>query len=149
MTTVAYKDGIMASDSLITDGSARVGHVRKIGYVNGWLYGFAGGLASCQMIEQWIKEGADPEHRPNRRMSKGTQLLMVHESAPKSILMFDDGEATRFETNQISIGTGSEYAVGAMLHGAGAKEAVKLAAKVDTKTGGKIISRSFKKGVDA
>jgi ATP-dependent protease HslVU (ClpYQ) peptidase subunit len=65
--------------------------------------------------------------------------------------LFPNGKLVRYDSSldtpisvkaPQAIGTGSDVAVGAMLAGASAREAVKIASKVDVYTGGKITSYS-------
>ena len=57
MTTIAYRDGILAADSLVTLGSTKVhGSYQKIRRIGEYLVGTAGSVADCQAFVVWLKE---------------------------------------------------------------------------------------------
>lgn len=138
MTTIAYKDGIIAYDSretmgnqIITDSSEK-----RIDE-NGVSYFPAGAIADIhQMIG--LNSGSQAEKVDCCAIAvEGGKLYYTGKN--------DDDGFWRSERDldiPFAIGSGSEYALGAMDSGCTAEEAVKIAAGRDTGTGGKI--RTFK-----
>jgi ATP-dependent protease HslVU (ClpYQ) peptidase subunit len=132
MTTIAYRDGVLASDSLVTLGNTKVhGRYQKIRRLGGYLIGTAGSVAACQNFIDWVKAGDDEDPPPKGEYSalvidpKGR----VREMENGNVLPVPRG--ARF----FAIGSGAPYALAAMYAGATATEAVKIAAKIDTSTG--------------
>lgn len=132
MTTIAYRDGVLASDSLVTLGSTKVhGSYQKIRRVGGHLIGTAGSVAACQSFIDWVRCGDDESPPPKGEYNA---LIIdprgrVREMENGSVLPVPRG--AKF----FAIGSGAPYALAAMYAGASATEAVKIAAKIDTSTG--------------
>lgn len=132
MTTIAYRDGVLAADSLVTLGSTKVhGSYQKIRRIGDHIIGTAGSVASCQAFIDWIRMG-DGETLPPK--GEYNALIIdprgrVREIENGSVLPVPRG--AKF----FAIGSGSPYALAAMYAGANAAEAVKIAAKIDTSTG--------------
>lgn len=137
MTTIAYRDGILAADTLIS-GNTRSGHMRKIGKIGNILYGGCGSASLVSGFMSWVRAGM-----------VGTPILSVmsgdqHNSA--SGLVFFEDHIIRFEPAgsfmktavYYAEGSGEEVALGAMYAGATALEAVRAAAEWDLFTGGEI-----------
>lgn len=132
MTTIAYRDGVLAADSLVTLGDTKVhGRYHKIVRIGGHLIGTAGSVAACQNFLDWLREGDEDSVPP-----KGEY---------KALVVNPKGKVREFEGGSLlpvprgakfySIGSGAPYALAAMYAGATATEAVKIAAKIDTSTG--------------
>lgn len=132
MTTIAYRDGVLASDSLVTLGNTKVhGSYQKIRRIGDHLLGTAGSVAACQQFIDWVKSGNDEDPPPKGEYSA---LIIdprgrVREMENGSVLPVPRG--AKF----FAIGSGAPYALAAMYAGATATEAVKIAAKIDTSTG--------------
>lgn len=146
MTTIAYKDGVMAADTLISYGDSRIGFIDKIGKVPaqipgvfkgaffGALYGTTGAFRDVEKVHVWAKShGLDPAMAPD--LDKDTCILMIDAS----------GQAYNFERaapwspfrmirNCTAIGSGGPEARGALLAGATAQQAVEIAAELDAHT---------------
>lgn len=143
MTTVAWDGVTLAGDSQWMVGSTRVGgspKVRRLTAPNGRrvLFGFAGDSAYMQAYLHWLAGGAQPT------ASGGSwQILMIDEE--RDIYYRHDGSPywDRFGRRPCAIGNGTRYAVGAMAAGADAVQAVKIARRLDTDTGGRIRAVRF------
>lgn len=134
MTTVVYRDGVLAADSLVTLGETKAhGNMRKISRIHDHLVGIAGGVADCDEFIQWCKAGgAETGTEP----PKGQYGAIVVQPNGK-VLEFECGRCLprMSKTKFYAIGSGAPYALAAMYAGASAVEAVKIAAKIDTNTG--------------
>lgn len=134
MTTVAYRDGIIASDSLITSGGARAGlTARKIRKIGGALVAGCGFIGELERFVSWVAggmKGDDP-----LRGGETTALLI----APgQPLLMFAGAGPWAVESDFIAMGSGEDFAFGAMAHGASAVEAVEIAIRFDVYSGGPV-----------
>jgi ATP-dependent HslUV protease subunit HslV len=136
MTTIAYRDGVLAADSLVTLGDTKVhGRYHKIVRIEGHLIGTAGSVAACQHFLDWLREATGEDGEDSAPPKGEYKALVVN---PK-------GKVREFESGSLlpvprgakffSIGSGAAYALAAMYAGASAADAVKIAAKIDTSTG--------------
>ncbi|QIG71165.1 putative HslV family peptidase protein [Rhizobium phage RHph_TM39] len=138
MTTVAYRNGILAADSLINVSGTRVGKIVKVRRINDYLVGFSGDVA-CSM--RFIR-GFELSEFKYPVPSDMTALIVDRKNR---VMRVEGGEFFEFlRTDYDSIGSGFNFALGAMAHGANAVDAVKCAMKHDVYTGGRIMSISFK-----
>lgn len=139
MTTIAYRDGVLAADSLTTRGGTIDGHVRKIDRRDdGLLIAATGSLAYNSMFRAWALAGmaGDPPKSPNEDAGGGTGVLFW----PDGRVEFYEAEG-RFSLDAPyhAIGCGFQIALGAMFAGADAETAVRAAVAHDTCTGGEVI----------
>lgn len=132
MTTIAYKDGVLAADTLMTSGGARCGYQAKIERRGRLVLGHAGVRSNYEAFRDWIAAGA-----PGRFTCKDGNVFVI---APGELpLVWGDGDTPWRETEPFwALGAGERYAVGAMAQGASARKAVKVAMQFDTATGGEV-----------
>lgn len=134
MTTIAYRDGIMAADSRYTNGWGNFGVVKKIFKTDKGLFGISGSI-NPDIIENvlsynrvWLKE--------NNKLVENVGLIHVDTSGR----ILSTGEDSDWCWNDysdrefFSIGSGGKYADGAMAAGASAEMAVRLASTLDIYT---------------
>ncbi|WP_315768415.1 MULTISPECIES: hypothetical protein [unclassified Bradyrhizobium] len=133
MTTVAYKSGVMAADTLIIKGSTKFGHVTKIvRRDDGALCGCSGNLNWAQAFHRWFLAGeiGDPPE-----LSEYDTGLIARNGEPE-VDVFEQGGSYRCKVNWTAIGSGKEYAFGAMCAGADAEQAVEIACIYDPASAG-------------
>lgn len=143
MTTIAYRDGIMAADSLITGGSIRIGATAKMGRLaQGGLYGCSGWIALLEVIVPWLEKGAPIAERPKLPDDGEFHMLVVW---PSGTVTDFDKRLQRIDVDGefFASGSGYELALGAMAMGATARQAVEVAARFDVYTGGRISTLSL------
>ena len=137
MTTVAYKDGVIAYDGLIVAGGEKVDieHDKRIrvGNIN---FFWAGALHQTDfLIESFLNQGYTAPEK-----IKDVQAIVWDGHELWQCGFYEDG-FIRYRENPkfaLAIGSGGQFAVGAMEAGASAKKAVEIAAKRDLCTGGRI-----------
>lgn len=135
MTTIAYRDGVMAADSRFTEdseaGGTRLGRCEKLYRREHAIVGLAGESAPGLVFLDWYDKGAAIADRPE---------LLVHGEADFSALVLRaDGlysydkwcRGEKVLNKFWAIGSGAKAALGAMEHGASAAEAVKIACRID------------------
>lgn len=132
MTTVCYRDGILAGDSLVTVGGATKvhGEYRKVRRIGDHLVGTSGGVADCERFVNWLMSGEDTEP------PKGEYAALV--VTPRGRVREVEGGLplpSPRKAKFFAIGSGAPFALAAMYAGADAVTAVKIAAKIDTATG--------------
>lgn len=144
MTTIAYRDGILAADRLAQLDGAVSGLVTKVQVpVADGIYravGIAGTLAELQRVMWWANTenefGDTPQALPPPKLSAGTVALLIDASGDVGYLEEDAEALITIDAPFHARGSGREFALGAMAQGATAIEAVQVAARFDTKTGG-------------
>ena len=143
MTTIAYKDGKLCSDSKVSWGSGAVPiDFPKLYNIEGHWYGFAGNLVDIEYVKQYLIEGEivvkDTHEMEMLRVShyKKEKLISVEIG-----WVGPTGQPTFFDITEsyMAVGSGKDLAMAAMMAGASAKEAVEIACKLDDHTGGEVI----------
>lgn len=127
MTTIAYKDGVMAADEQNSWHSATVNKLWRL--KDGSVIGFAGARDQGLEALAWIK---------NTDLPKPTvdDLHILRAYPDGRLSVYKERLVEVFlEEDVFAIGSGSEYAMGAMAAGGRAIDAVKIAAMFDPSTG--------------
>lgn len=136
MTTIAYRDGVIAADSLISMGDVRAGSVVKIVRVpGGGLAGAAGELGGMYRFLEWAHYGGEETTADFAGCEIDGFLVR-----PDGTLLVTDslGGVSPIKAPFHAVGSGRELALGAMAAGADAVEAVKIAVRFDTRSGGPV-----------
>jgi hypothetical protein len=138
VSVVAFKDGVMAADSRAYGGRGQYSPGRKhkahrlddgsrLGIVSAV-------LGEPEKFLAWFKAGADAEawkgDKPDLR------ALLVRPSG--EVFLYEDSitPSGPIQCQFYAIGSGSDFAIGAMAMGAAAAEAVEIAAMFDSNCGG-------------
>lgn len=138
MTTIAYKDGIIAYDSIVTcNGVVVYKDYDKSAVVDGVWFFIAGAVCDyADITSDWFS--------PKRRTFSASALV-VDETKNIFECGYSDGKMWRerlFEDKFIAIGSGWQFALMAMDFGLSSEDAVKKASERCLYTGGTI--RTFK-----
>lgn len=141
MTTIAWKNGVVATDSQSTSSYKRFDAVKACridkGPFTGHVLAFAGLYALFGVIKAQVESG---ELQP---ISTGS------DDGDATVLLIGRRIAYRMESQNMTpvevkspyaIGSGECFAMGAMLAGAEAEDAVRIASRLDIYTGGKVRS---------
>lgn len=140
MTTIVYRDGVLASDSLSSSGScadpAPFPKIRRLR--DGRLFGICGSLSLFGPFLEWLEKGGP---RPE---AKDSSILVISADGKSAVNYEDGGFFPQSVSPWIAIGSGYAVAQGALHMGASAKRAVQIAALVDNSTGGEVISLSVR-----
>lgn len=135
MTTIAYKDGVIAYDSRQTRNSAIVSdNAPKCQVVDGVSFFLSGAVCDEKaLIAAYFGTASPVPVECSGYVVDGGKLMMVgHDD--KTGIWKQELELS----NPDAIGSGAAYAVAAMDMGASAEDAVKAAMKRDIYTGGTI-----------
>ncbi|MCL2714611.1 MAG: hypothetical protein FWD68_08550 [Alphaproteobacteria bacterium] len=140
MTTIAYRDNVLAADGRVTLGDLIVGEAcRKITRLaDGSLFALCGDDTHEAALIEWLDNIADGgawEPPP-----KGEEFTAIHVEDSGISVYHGDGENFRTYpyTGFAAWGSGADLAIGAMEMGATAAEAVKVACRRNMATGGTI-----------
>jgi len=131
MTTVAYKDGVMAADRAIS-GGGHIGTTRKVTRrkSDGSLIGFCGTVSVCQRWVEWFlagERGTAPTLGTDE--DSASQIMVVRPDG--TVENHDRYGKAMFEAPYYAMGSGADYALGAMAFGASARQAVASSIKHD------------------
>jgi ATP-dependent protease HslVU (ClpYQ) peptidase subunit len=143
MTTIAYKDGVMAADSRCTVGSEgggdRVFRCEKLFHRHGALIGTAGESGSGLIFVDWYGSGDDA---PSELIDGGAEFDCIVVDVKGAIWLFDRWcKGERVLEPFWAVGSGAKAALGAMHAGASAKRAVEIACKIDPWSAPPIITK--------
>lgn len=151
MTTIAVDldRREIAADSQDTDDSGQKYDCKKLFKVNGHIIATAGGsyagLLFVEWFDQWEHE-PDWEDRPdlvNLDAEEDFECMVIR---PDGTLYTVNRLFVPYEQNrnrQIAIGSGGKAARAAMMAGCTPTEAVQIAKKIDTYTGGRVVTMSL------
>ena len=152
MTTVAFKDGVMASDSrAVSEAIGITAPCKKIYSVaigknrKPHLIGFSGHNSSCMMFLEWFK--TRDETLRGRILTHCGNDKGFHAMIWDGKKLSDADELCVVETvddEYYAIGSGATHAITAMDCGKNAMQAVRYAARRDIYTGGRIVTARLK-----
>jgi ATP-dependent protease HslVU (ClpYQ) peptidase subunit len=140
VTTIAYKDGVVAADSQVSCGDMRDSTITKIARnPAGDLCGASGNASFMFAFLKWFSDGEKGE-APVPSENDGGIIFR----AKGAIELYEHPGPCPFVVvaKMYAAGSGRKLALGAMAFGASAEEAVKVAAQYDIYTSGKIVTLS-------
>lgn len=147
MTAIAYRDGVMAGDSLtiITskESDIKTADPLKVAKYKGYLFGLAGN--DCPKMEDFRKWWY-PYRKADKAPKMGQKLRF------EALVVGPDGMVQQWDERGVwelikqpfwAIGSGSHVCMGAMEFGATARQAVEAAIKWAPGVGGKVYVRKL------
>lgn len=140
MTTIAYRNGILAADTRVTIGGSAVGRMIKIARREDGALAFAAGAAGYNhAFLNWFMQG-EKEKPPEAKLCDNLidRGVIVH-SEGGMITVFEPDGKFEFSAPYCAIGSGRDIALGVMHHGGSAEQAVEAAIHHDNDTGGSIV----------
>lgn len=139
MTTIAWDGKTMAADRQMTLGSMRHANTQSklhIGTYHGMpaLFAGAGTKVYSAAVIEWLLLGMPDERKPE--MPESPDSFTVFVVTELGLHLFVDSlRAIPLGVTKYAIGTGEDYARGAMAAGASAKRAVEIACEFDINSG--------------
>lgn len=140
MTTIAYRDGVLAADSRAYSGDkVPIGFKKKIHrLVDGARFGVSTtSVGGDQLIRRWIEGGCKEVANDSLKPESFTAILVKADGSvfyANNNLEWSGPLSAEF----IAIGSGEQFALGAMAMGATAEEAVEAAIRLDPWSDGEI-----------
>lgn len=135
MTAIAYRDGILAADSLITQDGNRCGFAKKIAQgPSGLLGATAGSLGDNALFLSWVEKDCEGDSPP---FGDNFDALIVFPDR-RTVYVARTGVFCEFDAPFCALGSGSAVCLGAMEAGAGAQQAVEAAVKHEIGCGGPV-----------
>jgi len=146
MTTVAYKDGVIAGDTMLTSCQDTLeGYCTKIGKNGDFLTGISGELTPISTYLKWFHsfDTFAMKHFDDWTELDGTfRAILVHRDGRRwSVGPF--GVTCEVTMDLTAIGSGEDLAKGALAAGATPAEAVAIAIQFDPYSGGKVDTLAF------
>ncbi len=129
MTTIAYRDGVLAGDTRVTDGDIVCPEkIRKVFKLrNGCLFGHAGDADEGEMLKRAVAKSL-----PTPKVRNSDAICVM----PNGDVLFFEGKCwTKIDAPFAALGSGRKFAYGAMQVGASAKDAVRAACKLEKHSG--------------
>lgn len=135
MTTIAYRDGVMASDSGCYTGGAEHAWTRKLAAgKDGTLYGVTGGAAECETFLTWVDAGEEAATRPIPRQIGASEdyrssfAVLIAPAEGDITFLTAQGSERYPGAEYMAVGAGATVAFGALFAGASAEAAITAAA---------------------
>lgn len=140
MTIIAFKDGVMAADTMLSAHNAQNRAQKIVRLPNGGVAGGCGHWTRAYSGLKYLTEGGDLEGRPNPRVNDGPPnidgaSLMVVKPDGSIWLVEDEFPAFPLRDKVAAIGCGADAAMMAMGLGLSAVEAVAKVTKQDVLCG--------------
>lgn len=135
MTTIAYRDGVMAGDSGNWFSNVLYRSALKVAKgPNGSLHGVTGNAGDAEQYIRWVLAGMQGEApRPeatNREEGRSAFVALVVSVSGNLVRLWTAyGWEDHHDVPFIAVGAGSEMAIGAMAAGASAERAVEIVAE--------------------
>ena len=131
MTTIAYRNGILAADTGVYSNGFCEARVSKIRKVLAGLVGSSGNASHFKQFYTWVATNSE---RDRPKLDREDSFDGIHVKPDGSIFIYD-----RFmvaipihNTEFYALGSGREIAMGAMAMGAAPAEAIRIACRFDT-----------------
>lgn len=145
MTTIAIKDKILAFDSKLTADGQFSGFFVKGRRFKNHLVAAAGSAQEIEAFLDWFEAGATEDLKRKFGLHErevDIQALSIDRKG--NIFLYEDRlYPYRVDAAFYAAGSGGSIAIGAMAAGASAEQALRIAAKFDSYTGGGIKTLSF------
>lgn len=136
MTSIAYRDGVLAADSGVQSRGTRIGSVQKVFKAkDGSLLAYAGDANLAADVAEWVDGGLRHDSVPDTA-DRGTILWVQPDG---SVHIIDGGgKPYPVEAPFYAEGSGEDLALGAMAAGASAVQAIEIAIHFDSGSSGPV-----------
>jgi hypothetical protein len=146
MTTIVFRDGYLAADSRAYSGDREpMGLKSKLfDLPDGGAVGISTShVGFSERFAKWLRDGADEKDFPFSGEPSLTALMI---NGAGEVFYFKDSPYPTgpLKAAFFAIGTGSDYAMGAMEQGASAIDAIHVAKKLDVWTGGDVLVKDLR-----
>lgn len=135
MTTIAYKDGILACDSKVSGSGAKFCTWTKIFDLGNAVAAFSGPILSIEIIKEFIVKSPKKWQSALAKKPDGSELAVGIVLVKKKIWIIESSIAWQVEEQPLALGSGSAFALGAMYAGFSAPKAIEIACQLDCYSG--------------
>lgn len=135
MTTIVWDGKTLAADKQLNDNSIALSSTKIYKFENHLLFA-AGAMTDIQAMLEWWKRGADPKDFPSSQSVK-ENMIAFQIIKPDKTLWILEGHPYPYqiENSKFAVGSGRNYALGALSMGADAVKAVEVACEWDLNSG--------------
>lgn len=137
MTTIAYRDDVLAADTQVTCGMTVDGYAQKAFRKGPVLYATTGASGPGEAFRNWIEGGMKGEAPDMAEVKEEDAHGYIFPGGSRVVWRYNKVWASH-SAEFFAYGSGGALAMGAMAAGASAEDAVRFASKYDTNTGGEI-----------
>lgn len=140
MTTIVYRDGVMAGDTRAYSGDkSPIGYKAKIRRLaDGTLFGVSSNnVGADAVLQRWVEGGCVPPDSGDLKPDS-FELLLVRPSGEVFYANSNLDLTGPLTADYFAIGSGNQFAQGAMAMGADARQAVQVGIDLDIWSGGPI-----------
>lgn len=137
MTTIVFSGDTVASDSRVS-GDYKRDNVRKLYTVGSLVFGISGRVSSAMAFIEWAQDRT----KTKPKLEDDFEVIEIHPSG--KVYSYDHNFTKCPESAPCAIGSGAPFAMAALLCGKDAVEAVRIAIRLDTYSGGKVQSIKIK-----
>lgn len=140
MTTIVYKDGVMACDTYVTGNGARLtgGIMKVVRLASGALLG-SSGEGDIRPLIDILNKVTKPSQLPKpldlAELKQNFEAILVLPKGQRFwVRCYQDGATGNIvpiTDNAFAVGSGEQFAMGAIAAGASPREAVRIACKYD------------------
>lgn len=125
MTTIAYRQGIMAADSFAGGGDVFDGSAIKLRQLaDGGVLGFSGELSMLEHVVAWVERGANAYEPPPVKYDEDATWTALIAYPTHVVYVEHTWRTVRLDAEYHASGIGRQFALGAMANGASAEKAV-------------------------
>jgi hypothetical protein len=137
MSTIVYKEGILAGDTAVSFQDQRFGKCKKIFDLEDKTVGIVGALC---LFPEFIKfiEGKEFNKEIFKEEKNNFEAVVIDKITKKTTTYDKSLSPEEVEADFICFGSGASLAKGALLMGATPKQAIECAAKIDVFTNNEI-----------
>lgn len=136
MTTIVFRDGILAGDTRVTAGETILpGWERKVFQLaDGSLFASAGDTENGEKLLRAMRKKQPP---PRIETDRSIEAIWVHPDG--KLFFYESSLWMRHKVLYCAIGSGQSFALGALAMGASAIESVKIGMQFDAYSGGRVV----------
>ena len=131
MTTIAYRAGVLAADRQMC-GWQNIDKITRL--KDGRCMSGAGRMDDLAEVAAWIVAGMKPADKPEIE-ADDSEFILVYPNGDAFWLSTPFLRPVKIHDEFYALGSGAQYALGAMAAGASAKRAIEIACKFDPSTG--------------
>ena len=144
MTIIVWDGKTLAADKQATNSGLKRA-VTKIYNINGNLVGFSGDWDYAQSMKQWLQDGAYPDKFPKHQEDDNKWVGVLLVTPDKKVYKYERSSTPMdfTEGGCMCIGSGRDFAFGALAMGADAKKAVEIACLYEASCGMGIDTLTF------
>lgn len=135
MTVIAWDGRSIAADKQMMSGDLRVTTTKLKKLPSGAVVAWAGTIDCGLLLAHWFESGGHIAEWPKFQLDKDRWTILVVAEADKVFFYEQEPTSIAVEDKFMAWGSGRQFALAAMEHGATAKEAVEVAIKFCTSCG--------------